>query len=342
MKVFKKGTSQKNSIFFSIALAGTLLSSPLAAHATVIDWTNQNLNQIDAYNTATGTNSVVDAKAYTPDSLIFTGNGNIIYGSNVTTAIGTVPPGYNLMLYNTATKTNSVLASGASLGGSTALRDLALTPGGNSVLVSSYSGGEVYKVNISTGAVSTFTTTSGHPQGLVFTSGNLFLNLGAGIEQLNPTTGSPIISNNSITGLDGLTYDPTTGMLYATSSVTGSNANNTIVQINPKTLSETLLTVAGSGISSSLNLDGIEATANGNLIIANYSASGGGQMLEYYTKTNTASLLESAAGIDDVAPLVGGGSLANTPEPTTFALFGTGILVMMMMAARSRRKAESC
>ena len=246
------------------------------------------------------------------------------------------------MLYNTATKTNSVLASGASLGGSTSLRDLALTPSGNSVLVSSYSGGEVYKVNISTGAVSTFTTTSGHPQGLVFTSGNLFLNLGAGIEQLNPTTGSPIISNNSITGLDGLTYDPTTGMLYATSSVTGSNANNTIVQINPKTLSETLLTVAGSGISSSLNLDGIEATANGNLIIANYSASGGGQMLEYYTKTNTASLLESAAGIDDVAPLVGGGSLANTPEPTTFALFGTGILVMMMMAARSRRKAESC
>ncbi len=312
---------------FSVAVAGAILSSPIVAQATIIDWTNQTLGQIDSYNTSTGVNTIVDANANTPDSMIFNSNGTqIIYGSNPNS-------GSNLYIYNIATKTNTILASGSSLGGANAIRDLALTPSGNSVLVSSYNGSTVYKVNIATGAVSTFA--SGYqPQGIVFTpSGNLFLNLGAGIEQINASTGAVINSNTTNGSLDGLTYDPTTGFLYATDGTT------TILKINPTTLAETALTISGTGVPTSLNLDGIEATQNGNLIIANYS----NNMLEYFTATNTTTVLASTAGIDDVSPLVGGGSgLTGTPEPGTFALFGTGILAMALFSLYSRRKAESC
>ena len=169
-------------------------------------------------------------------------------------------------------------------------------------------------------------------------SGNLFLNLGAGIEQINTSTGAVINSNLTNGSLDGLTYDPTTGFLYATDG-TASKNGTTIFQINPTTLAETALTISGTGVPTSLNLDGIEATQNGNLIIANYSKN----MLEYFTATNTTTVLASTTGIDDVAPLVGGGSdLTGTPEPGTFALFGTGILAMALFSLYSRRKSESC
>ena len=337
MKLFSKRTPNKMANLFSVAVAGAILSSPIVAQATVIDWTNQSMNQIDSYNTSTGLNTVVDGNAQTPDSMIFTSNGNnIIYGSNPST-------GSNLYIYNIAAKTNTILASGTSLagtnlGGPISIRDLALTPSGNSVLVSSYNGSTVYKVNIITGAVSTLASGS-LPQGIVFTpSGNLFLNLGAGIEQINSSTGAVIQSNTTNGSLDGLTYDPTTGFLYATDG-TASKNGTTIFQINPTTLAETALTISGTGVPTSLNLDGIEATQNGNLILANYS----NNMLEYFTATNTTTVLASTAGIDDVAPLVGGGSgLTGTPEPGTFALFGTGILAMALFSLYSRRKAESC
>lgn len=333
MKHLKTGSRKKAvSLVFSIAFAGAILSSPISAQATIIDWTNQTLGQIDAYNTATGTNTVVDANANTPDSMIFTSNGNnIIYGSNPSS-------GSNLYIYNIATKTNTVLASGASLGGANAIRDLALTPSGNSVLVSSFNGSTVYKVNIATGTVSTFAT-GYQPQGVVFTpSGNLFLNLGAGIEQISAQTGKVIQSNLTNGSLDGLTYDPTTGFLYATDGTASTNGT-TIFKINPTTLAETSITISGVGVPTTLNLDGIEATQNGNLILANYSNS----MLEYFTGTNTTTLLASTSGIDDVAPLVGGGSdLTGSPEPGTFALFGTGILLMAFFASRSRKASESC
>lgn len=319
---------------FSIALAGAILSSPVIAHATIIDWSNQTLGQIDAYNTVTQTNTVVDANANTPDSLIFANNGNsIIYTSNPNS-------GSNLYIYNIQNKTNNILASGTNLGNSTSLRDLSLTPSGNSVLVSSTSNGDVYKVNLTTQAV-TLLTTGTRPQGIVFTpSGNLFLNLGSGIEQINYPSGTVANSNSNYGSLDGLTYDPTTGYLYATTGIKGTNPSNTIIQINPTTLAESLITISGNNVPSALHLDGIESTSNGNLIIANYDNS----LLEYFTATNTTTTLAATPGIDDVAPLVGGGSAnpSATPEPGTFALFGTGILVMALFSLYSRRKAESC
>ena len=345
MKIFKARSQKKNSLLFSIALAGTILSAPISAQATVIYWTSQPNTtngvtqangEIESYNTATGKSTVVDANAGNPDSLIFANSNTIIYTSNPSS-------GSNLYEYNTSTKTNTMLASGSNLGltagttGAGALRDLALTPSGNSVLVSSFAGNTVYKVNITSGAVSTFTTGK-LPQGIVFTSaGNLFLNLGSGIEQLNPTTGASINSNLTNRSLDGLTYDPKTGFLYATSSTTGGAS---ILQINPTTLAEKTLAISGNGIPTSLNLDGIEATGNGNLIIANYM----NNMLEYYTGTNTTTLLSSTAGIDDVSPLIGGGgsSIAGTPEPGTLVLFGTGILLMSFLMLRSRKNPESC
>jgi len=334
VKFLNKRNSCKIASLFSVAIAGAILSSPVVAHATIIDWSNQTLGQIDAYNTATGTNSVVDANANTPDSLIFANNGNsIIYTSNPNS-------GSNLYLYNIQNKTNTILASGTSLGNSTSLRDLSLTPSGNSVLVSSTSTGQVYKVNLTTQAV-TLLTSGTKPQGIVFTpSGNLFLNLGSGIEQINYPAGTVANTNTNYGALDGLTYDPTTGYLYATTGVNGTNPSNTIIQINPTTLAENLITISGSNVPTSLHLDGIEATSNGNLIIANYDSS----LLEYFTATNTATSLSSTPGIDDVAPLVGGGSAnpSATPEPGTFALFGTGILAMALFSLYSRRKAESC
>ena len=330
MKTIKTESKKRTgSLLFFIALAGTVLSIPVSAQANVIDWTNQSSNQIDAYNTQTGAQTVVNANAPTSDSLVFANSGNsIIYGSNPST-------GSNLYLYNISSKTNTVLASGASLGGANAIRDLALTPRGNSALVSSFNGSTVNKVNIASGAVSTFT--SGYqPQGLAFTpSGNLFLNLGAGIEQINYQTGKVIQTNFTNGSLDGLTYNPTTGFLYAT------NGTNNILQIDPRNLTEKSITLSGSGIASPLNLDGIEATQNGNLIIANYY----NNMLEYYTASNTTTVVAGnsiANGIDDVAPLVGlGSAISGAPEPGTFALFGTGILLLALFASQSVKNQSS-
>lgn len=343
MKIFKARSQKKNSLLFSIAVAGTILSAPISAQATEeVYWTSQPANggqngTIEVYNPTTGKNTVVDSSAGVPDSLIFANSNTIIYTSNPSS-------GSNLYEYNTATHTNTLLAPGTDLGANTtvpgSLRDLALTPSGNSVLVSSYAGGTVYKVNITTGAVSSFITgtTSTHPQGIVFADNNLFLNLGSGIEQLNPTTGALINSNITNKNLDGLTYDPKTGFLFATSGTTGGDS---ILQINPTTLAEKTLAISGAGVPSSLNLDGIEAIGNGNLIIADYN---GNSMLEYATGTTSTTVLTSAAGIDDVSPLVGlgGSDVAGTPEPGTFVLFGTGILLMSFLMLRSRKNPESC
>lgn len=343
-----KATSQKkkNGVLFSIALAGAILASPLSARADIVYWTSQpngtqTNGEIEAYNTATGTNKVIDANAGNPDSLLFANTNTIVYDSNPSS-------GSNLYEYNTSLKTNTILATGAELGlsgtsgtsgTSGAIRDLTLTPSGNSVLVSSYATGNVYKVNLSTKAVSLFTTGSS-PQGIVYTGGNLFLNLGSGIEELNPTTGAVILSNITYKNLDGLTYDKTTGLLYATSGTYAADGGASILQINPATLAEKVLPISGAGISSSLNLDGIEASSNGNLYIANYMHN----MLEYYTGTNSTTLLTTALGIDDVSPVtgLGGSNIAGTPEPGTFALFGTGILLMSLLMFRSRKNTESC
>ena len=350
MKPFRKGTSKKMAHLFSVAVAGAILSSPIVAQATIIDWSNSNAGQIESYNTATSSNTVLDANAPGPGNLISVNNGNsIIYASNLNS-------GSNLYIYNIQTKTNTILASGSSLSNlNNSISSIALTPSGQSVLVSGGGDvGNVDKVNISTGAVSLFmsggtsvlSTTLADPSGIAFTpSGNLFLNFAGGIDQINYQSGTVSKTNSTYGFLTSLTYDPTTKYLYATPSITlGNSPQDAIIQIDPTTLSENLITLSGTGLTTQFGFAGIGATSNGNLIIGDYLNTQ--NLLEYFTTTNTTISLAQAQGISSLmieGGSVGGGSnLTGTPEPGTFALFGTGILAMVLFSLYSRRKAESC
>jgi sugar lactone lactonase YvrE len=238
--------------------------------------------------------------------------------------------GSTIRSYNPKTHVDTLVA-----GGFNGSADLALDPGGKTVLVSEFGTGKIFRVDLTTHSVTPFSSLAGGStgaNGITYdSSGHLFVANGprfAGfpdsfVYQLDPKTGAILNKSAAVTGLDGLTFDPFSGKLYAT-SYEGSE----LYAVNPTTLAVTpLATIPGP--------DGIASNGKGTIWIASYSAD---RVYQYDINTTTLTPNAVIPGqLDDLAPLTGLG--AAVPEPSTFALAGFGLLTALGYAWRRRKAA---
>ncbi|MGD0137803.1 MAG: PEP-CTERM sorting domain-containing protein [Tepidisphaeraceae bacterium] len=280
--------------------------------ATLFATANNGYSEIDQVNTITNSVTTYLNTPAPPDSIIFDTSGNPIYS--------TVGAG-QVIKYNPITTTSTVLASGL-----TDAADEVLEPGGNSMLVSDYGAGTIDRINLSPISVTTLSTGLGNPEGLAYDGSKLFANIGyryggptaKQVAQIDPVTGAILATSPGLNSLDGLTYDPYSGLLYAASLF-----GNLIYSIDPNNLS---IVQVATGTQIVPGPDGITTDGAGNLFIASSSSVGNGHVYQFNLNTNTLTQDTHVNGLDDLAPASGAGSV---PEPSSLSLLtlgGAGIL----------------
>jgi hypothetical protein len=164
---------------------------------------NSQPGSIQQVEVSTNTDTTVVGGLITPDSMIFSSPTTIIYSQVNTGTVSRV---------NTNGTGNTVIASGLNFP-----EDMALDPGGQSVVVSDSRNNRVIRINLITNAVTTLATFSSNVRGIAYdASGRLFVNVdnsktSGSLVQLNPLTGAVISSISLPSAGDGLTFDPTTG-----------------------------------------------------------------------------------------------------------------------------------
>src|SRR5690348_4148888 len=163
---------------------------------------------IQKLDVTTSTNTTAVSGLTTPDSLIFSNPTTIIYTQTNTNTVNQV---------NSDGTGRMVIASG----GLNFPEDIALDPGGLSVVVSDSRNDNVVRVGLAPPHTETFLPTLGGPVlGIVYDgSGHLFVNVSASqgpeIVQLDPLTGAVLKSLPLPSKGDGLTFDPSTNTLWA-------------------------------------------------------------------------------------------------------------------------------
>jgi len=240
------------------------------------------INTLNVWDTSNNTVTTVVTAGSNLDSLLFDSNGNIIFDGSVT-------PG---QLYTYTFATNTV-APFLSLGSVT--NDLALEPTPGTLLVTSKGDKKIYRINLATKAFSVLYSGL-QPDGIIYdNNGHLFACLnGNQVSQLDPTTGAVIKTITGINAADGLTFNSTTGKLYAASDDrTGNGGFYTI----PTDLSAATFTNLGKDI------DGVGTT--GNFLYLVVRGVGG---LQYNLTTHAILVSPTITGADDIAPLSGLGS----------------------------------
>jgi hypothetical protein len=227
---------------------------------------------------------------------------------------------------NTNGTGNTQIATGAQLGSSNFVQDLALEPGGTSVLVSTTDNGQIFRIDLGTNAVSLVSSPGAGLRGITYdNAGNLFAVVtGNVVEQIDPTTGAVLNSLAVGGGTDGITFDPFTGNLFVAQ---GSN----ILELPTSLASTTSFTC---GVCSFI--DGLESDGNGNIDLADSSA---GNIAQYNITGNTFAVVAGTPGIDDLAPVTGlGAPHPSVPEPTSLLLLGS---VVSLISLRLRKKFAS-
>lgn len=251
-----------------------------------------------------------------PDSLIFDATGKIIY---------TALSASQVRSYDT-NNPNPLLAdqliTAFSAGKSPA--DLTLEPNGQTILVSLSTGKEIDRINLTSHSViNQFTnfppiTDPANPEGLAYdNTGRLFacmvFTTGSYVAQLNTTTGTVVNQTTTpMNNVDGLTYDPFSQMLYATSRYGG-----TVYQINPNNLTVIDLQATHGWIGVP-QLDGITSDGSGHLFVASPGSNAGGTGSVYdIDLINSMFTLVTfvSDGLDDLAPVVGLGAPPGEPFP---------------------------
>ena len=238
---------------------------------------------------STGVVTVLFNTISTPDSLIVDSSGRILY---TTQKIGTVS------IFDPSTGSNSMI-----VGGLAYPRDLIFDPGQASILVSNFGKGEIDRVNLVTGTLTPLVTKLGTVDGLAYgPKGQLFavINHHTQIAQINPATGAivktlTVVTNHTVSyfGLDGLTYDPYTGHLWATDVGTGANC---LVEIGTG-----LTTFKLHQVGNLPTPDGIVSDGHGNLYIGVNLA----KVFAYNIPTDTITAKVKVKNVDDVALVPG-------------------------------------
>jgi sugar lactone lactonase YvrE len=101
----------------------------------------------------------------------------------------------------------------------------------------------------------------GHPAGIIYDNeGRLFVNLlGGPVVELDPRNGKVLQPSQKLIGLDGLTFDPSTGHLWA-----ASFDGNCLYVLDRKKLSAGVVTIPIPGTKP----DGVACDGNGNVFVA--------------------------------------------------------------------------
>ena len=238
------------------------------------------------------------------DSIMFDSSQRVIYTQLYTGEVRRFDP---------SNSTDVVIANGFS-----GTADIVLEPGGNSMLVSEFYGGKIDRINLSNNSVTTLLAPGDNPEGLAYDGARLFANLGLRnggttgkyVAEIDPATGAILHTSPGLDSLDGLTYDPYSGLLYA-SSLYG----NLIYSINPNNLSDVHDVTSHLGIVP--GPDGITTDGVGNIFIASSDSLGDSHVYQLDLFNQVLSQKTYVNGLDDLAPLSGAGSV---PEPSTFLL----------------------
>jgi sugar lactone lactonase YvrE len=230
--------------------------------------------------------------------------------------------------YDPSSATDTGIASGLNFPA-----DIALEPGGNTMLVSEIWAGKIDRINLTSFAVTTLLTPGGNPEGLAYVGTRLFANLGNRyggptgkyVAEIDPVTGNVLATSPGLDSLDGLTYDSFSGRLYA-SSLYG----NLVYSFDPNNLSNF------SDVTSKLGTipgpDGITSDGIGNIFIA---AGGDEYIYQLDLVNNTLMQKNYVYGLDDLAPASGLGSLI--PEPSSSALAGLGLAGLLISRGRVKK-----
>jgi hypothetical protein len=268
------------------------------------------------------------------DTLIFNNQGNIIYTGYSVGGVGQV----RMVNPSIGISSDTLLAT---IGN--AAVDLALAPDGASVLATSQATGKIYQVSLtSPGQTPTAFGNGQYTGGIVFdSSGRLFAVSNSSIVQLDPKTFNVIARSGTLTGLDGLSFDPFTGNLFASSrtvnAVSGREGFYELSLNSASFLSATLIT--SSSFSSTFDPDGLEPDGQGNLYLASEASRGDNKIYRYDITTGKLTTLTGVLpGLDDLAPLVGAGAPA-VPEPSSIILVSAGVSSCLAYGWRPCRKA---
>lgn len=311
----KRSLSATTLRFYGLLLA--MLAICRSAGAQTVYATSITTNQIYTVNVATHVVTPVFNTGAPLDSLFFDSSGRIIYSQ--------LDNG-RVLAYDPRNNSNIVLATGLS-----APIDLALEPNQTSFLVSDSTSNSLTRVRLSGGTQGSSLSLGGRPDGIIYdTASRSFVNVSSGfqsnnskVERIDPTTGK-IIAQSANTGvfLDGLTFDSVTGMLFA-----ADYNNGRILELNPDTLAFTFLSPTGAILS---NPDGITSDGQGHIYIA---SRGNSHVLQYNIAANTATVIGTIAGLDDLAPASGLGSAVPEPGAITFVI-GAGVFGVLLLRRR--------
>ena len=234
------------------------------------------------------------------DSLIFDNNNDLIYTAWSADGVGQVR-----RVDPTVGISSDTLLATIGNGG----HDLALVPGGNFVLATSDTTGEIYEVNLNDPGQTPTTFGSGqYTDGLAFDSqGRLFaVSNDDAVVELDPQTFQVIASSGPMQGLDGMTYDSFTGNLFVSSyavNATSGRKGLYEVSLQPGSFLDATL-ITNSAFPATFRPDGLESDGKGNV----YVASLGDKIYQYDIITGQLTALTSVLpGLDDLVPLSGTG-----------------------------------
>jgi len=223
------------------------------------------------------------------DDLTINAAGQLLYS---------VPSLGNVGLYDPSTGANTILVSGLKYA-----RDLAIEPGGQSMLIAIATPGNIVRFNFATGTTTTLVKKLKTCDGIAYDPyGNLYAVANHNtIVQLNPVTGAILNTlvlepHKGVNGGDGMTYDSFTGSLWVTHDGTTGGG---LIQI-PVTAAGLPTTFTFFPLAGIKAPDGIKSDGKGNLYIGAIWT-----VVVYNIPTNTVTKNIVVKGADGVALVPG-------------------------------------